>query len=368
MKKTVIFLLLAAVGIFLLSGHAFAAPVEEEEYYGDLWEQIDGNTKALLEDLGIGRIASEDLLSLSPFRIFTVIRNVAAGEAVSPVRYGGAALLALALTSLVLSLLPEGAMRSRCETVGHLALMATLLAGVGAAMYESIPAVTATKDFMVLLVPVLTGIIGFSGNPALAVSWGGAVLAFAETVTAAFARYAPAAASLGTAVCAAANLNAETDLSGAAKVLCKTVTSVMAFCAGVFSAVLAVKDVIASAADSVSLKGAKFLIGQGIPIVGGAVADALNTVAAGLSLVRDTLGIFAVVALFLIVLVPLIRLFLWKLVFRFIGMAAGLLGQKRAVDLTESFNSLLTVILAVICFNSVVFIVSVALVVRIAGR
>ncbi len=110
------------------------------------------------------------------------------------------------------------------------------------------------------------------------------------------------------------------------------------------------------------------MIGKGIPIVGGAVADALNTVAAGLSLVRDTVGIFAVLALFLMILTPLLRLFIWKLVFRFLGMAACLLGQKRTSELTDGLNSLLTVILAVICFNSTVFIVSLALLIQIAGR
>lgn len=368
MRKAAILSAAILLALFWFPGRACASAPEEAQWYGDLWERIDGSTADLMEELGIGNIASEDLLSLSPSRVFGLIGKVAKGEAASPLRYCGGALLALVLTALAVSLLPEGAMRSRCETVGRLTVMAALLSGVSGAVYESLPAVTATKDFMLLLVPVLTGILGFAGNPSLAVSWGGAVLGFAETVTVAFAKYAPAAASLGTAACAAVNLNGETALSGAAKVICKAVTAVMGFCAGVFSAVLTVKDVIAGAADSVSMKGAKFLIGQGIPIVGGAVADALNTVVAGLSLARDTLGIFAIVALFLILLTPVLRLLMWKLVFRFLGMAASLLGQARAADLTEGFGSLLTVILAVICFNSAVFIVAVGLVVHIAGR
>ena len=368
MKKTVWILLAAALAAALLPLTAFAQTAEED-WYETLWESVDANTQELLEQIGIESVSPQRFLDLSPEKVFSLVADIVKGEAVSPFRYGAAALLAVVAASFSCSFLPEGgAMRSRCETVGHLCLMFTLLSGVGQALRESMPAVTATEDFMLLLVPLLTGLMGFSGSPAAALSWGGAVLAFAEGAGAFFAKCIPAASALGTAACAAANLNAETDFSGAAKTVCKAVSSVMAFAAGLFSAVLTVKNVIAGAADSVGMKGAKFVVGQGVPIVGGAVAEALNTVAAGLALVRNTAAVFAVIVLFLILLAPVLRLLVWKCVFRLIGTAAGMLGRKRAAELTDSLNSLLSVILAVICFNSAVFIVALALVMRLGGR
>ena len=367
MKKTVCILLTALLATALFAAAARAA--EEDAWYDGLWESVDENTQALLRQLGIEEISAQSFLALSPGRVFSLIGEIAAGEAVPPLRYGAAALLAAVVASFAGALLPEtGAMRSRCDTVGHLCVMFTLLSGLGQALYETMPAVTATEDFILLLVPVFTGIMGFAGNPTLALSWGGAVLAFSETVGALFAKYVPAAAALGTAACAAANLNAETDFSGAAKTVCKAVTAAMGLAAGVYSAVLTVKDVIAGAADSVGMKGAKYLVGQSVPIVGGAVAEALNTVAAGLSLVRDTAAVFAVAVLLLIDLAPVLRLLLWKLVFRMVSASAGLLGQKRAAELADCLNSMLSVILAVICFNSAVFIVALALVTRMSGR
>ena len=364
-KKTLI--LLAAVLFALLAAlpvQASGLP-EEEQWYGELWDSVDANTKELMGQLGLDGVSAEGLLSLTPGAVFSLIGGVLKGEAASPLRYCAAAVLLLVVSSFALSFLPEnGAMRERCETVGHLCVLFALLSGAGQALRESMPAVTATEDFILALVPVFTGIMGFSGSPALALSWGGVVLAFAETVGAFFAKYIPALGALGTAACAAANLNTQTDLSGLAKLLAKAVTTVMGLAAGVFAAVLSVKDAIAGAADTVAMKSAKLLVGQGIPIVGGAIADALNSVAAGLGLVRNTVGVFAVAALFLIDLVPVLRLLLWKLVFYFLSAAGALLGQPKAAALTESLNSLLSVILAVICFNSAVFIVAVALVLR----
>ena len=369
MKKAVCVLMAAALCCALGAVLAGAAGTgEEQAWYGGLWESVDGNTRALLESLGIGELDPRSFLSLSPERVFSLIGETVSGEAVSPLRYCAAAVMAVATASFACSFLPEnGAMRSRCETVGHLCVMFTLLSGVGQALYDSMPAVAATEDFMILLAPVLTGIMGFSGSPTLAMSWGGAVLFYAETVSAFFAGCVPAAAALGTAACAAANLNSETDFSGAAKTVSKAVTAAMGFAAGIFSALLAVKDVIAGAADSVSMKGARMIVGHSMPIVGSAVADALGTVAAGLSLIKNTVSVFAVIVLFLIDLVPVVRLLLWKFVLWLIGACANLMGRKRTAELTDCLNSLLSVILAVICFNSAVFIISIAIVTGMKG-
>ena len=368
MKKALLTVAAALLLISLLSVSARAAEIDGEAWYGGLWESVDADTKELLEQVGMDGVSPEGFLSLSPFRVFSLIGKIAAGEAVSPLRYGAGAVLAAVLTALAGSLLPPGgAMRDRCETLGRLCVMFVLLSGTGQALRECMPAVTATKDFMLALVPVFTGVMGFAGNPALALSWGGAVLGFSETVGVFFAKYVPSAASLGTAAVAAANLNEETDFSAAAKTACKAVTVAMGLAAGLFSAVLSVRDVIAAASDTVSMKGAKLVVGQGVPIVGGAVSEVLNTVAAGLGLIRDTVGMFAVLALFLLVLVPLVRLLLWKGVFRFFSACASLLGQGRVASLADGLNSLLSVILAVICFNSAVFIIAVALVTRLAG-
>ena len=370
MKQTVCILLIAAMGTLLFAFRAGAADTvsEEDAWFVELWDAVDADTRDLMEQLGVESVDAQALLDVSPLDIFTLIGRLARGEATSPLQYAAASVLFLVIAAFAQTFLPEGsAMRPRCETVGHLCVMFALLVGAGQAVRESMPAVTATEDFILCLVPAFTGVIGMAGNPALAFSWGGAVLAFAETVGAFFAGFVPAAGALGAAVCAAANLNAETDISGAAKLAAKAVTSVMGFVAGIFTAVLTVKDVIAGAADTVGMKGLKFVIGQSVPVVGSAVADALNSVAAGLTLLRDTAGAFAVLALFLIDLVPVLRLILWKLSFRLIAAAAGVLGAKRAAELTEGLNSLLSVILAAVCFNSAVFIIAVATVIRIKG-
>ena len=372
MKKLVLLLCctVSCLFVFALTARAAEPDVyDAQDWCPGLWEGIDASTKELLEQVGLEGIDAEGLLSLSPERIFSVIGDLISGQAVSPVRYCAAAVLAVVLTALAQTLLPgSGAMRQRCETVGHLCVMFVLLSGAGQALRESMAAVTATEDFMALLVPVYTGIIGLSGNPTLALSWGGAVLAFSETATAFFAKAVPAAGALGAAVCAAANLNSENDFSGAAKLLVKAVTVTMGFVAGIFTAVLSVKDVIAAAADGVGVKGMKFVIGQGVPILGGAISDAMGSVIAGLVMVRRTVGAFAVLALFFINLLPVLRLLLWKFVFWFISAAACMLGKKRAAELTDCLNSLLSVVLSVICFNSAVFIIALALVVSAGGR
>lgn len=69
-----------------------------------------------------------------------------------------------------------------------------------------------------------------------------------------------------------------------------------------FVGLLSIKGLLAGAADSAVAKGAKFLIGSFVPVVGGAVSDALGSIVSSLSLVRGATGAFGILAVLLIAL------------------------------------------------------------------
>lgn len=97
----------------------------------------------------------------------------------------------------------------------------------------------------------------------------------------------------------------------------------------VFSAVLGITGSINSAADTVSVKTARFFLSNSIPIVGGAITDAVGTLAGSISVLRSGVGAFGICALLLLILPALLQMLLWKASLSVMSAAAELFGQKR---------------------------------------
>ena len=70
--------------------------------------------------------------------------------------------------------------------------------------------------------------------------------------------------------------------------------------------------VVNSAADNLSMRTAKFIIGSAVPVAGGVLSEALGTLTASVSLLKSSVGIYGVVACVVIFLPLLTELFLWR--------------------------------------------------------
>lgn len=336
------------------------SPPEESSLYADVFGTVDSETAELLEKLGLFSLSPENLLEITPSAVFSLIGEIFRGESESPFTTGAVIILILIAAGIFLGLTEGGAYAELTRTVGAMCLMFALIRSSSGILSESMSSVRLTGDFMLGLIPLFAGVISFSGNPALALTFNTAVLGFAEGISGLFSQGIPLVAAISTSAAVSSVINPLADLSEVGRLFNKTVNLVMGFASGVFTAVLSLKSVIASAEDTLGLKGLKFFIGNGIPIVGGAIGDALNTAAAGLLLVKNSIGIFAVIVLFLINLPAFVRLVMWKLSLRMIAFSAELMRFPEVSQLAEALNGLFSVIMGVICFNMFTYIISVA--------
>ncbi len=81
------------------------------------------------------------------------------------------------------------------------------------------------------------------------------------------------------------------------------------------SAAIALQSVVASAADSASLRAARYAAGALIPIVGSQVSGALSTLAGGLAYAKSTVGAVSITVIGIIAIMPLVLLLLYRMVF-----------------------------------------------------
>lgn len=130
----------------------------------------------------------------------------------------------------------------------------------------------------------------------------------------------------------------------------------------VLSAIFTYQTVISQSADNVALRAAKFAI-SGLPLIGGALAEASRTVIGAVSLMKGLTGALGIIVLLLTVLPPFIELFLCKTVICLSRILASSLNCSNTAQILKGGEDILSFSIAIlIIFNiSAIFVLSVFL-------
>lgn len=141
----------------------------------------------------------------------------------------------------------------------------------------------------------------------------------------------------------------------------KTYTTALSFTMTVFTTVMAAQSLLASKADNLAGKAAKFAIGNMVPLVGSAIAGTLGTVATSVEYIRAGVGVIGVVVIILLLLPTLLTLLVTKYAFSLASGAADILGcgtEGRLISELSGINGFLMAS-ACICSVTLIFILTV---------
>ena len=123
---------------------------------------------------------------------------------------------------------------------------------------------------------------------------------------------------------------------------------------------------LASKADNVAMRGAKFAVSSFIPVTGGTLSSTLGTLASSVELLRGSIGTVGVFILILILVPCIIELALMRAVFSISGFCASSLGCTTEARLMCEIDSLYGFLEGVAALSAVTFIILLAIFASIA--
>lgn len=147
----------------------------------------------------------------------------------------------------------------------------------------------------------------------------------------------------------------------------KNYSTVLTFVMMLLVAMLSMQTTLGARADTLAMKSAKFAAGSFIPVVGGSVSELLRSVSAGISYLRGTVGICAVLLLLFTLFPTLVRLFLVRLTFQISASCADMLACDAEKKLLEEFASLSGYLIAAVSVCSSVLLLSLCLFIHCAS-
>ena len=216
-------------------------------------------------------------------------------------------------------------------TVAAVSDMNALL-GLGSAAVERMTA------FSTVLLPVVAGATAATGAIAGAAARQVAAAGFSALLMNLVQRvlvplvYAYVAASVAWAAVGNPGLR---QMAGWLKWVASTILVVVMM---VFVGYLSMSGVVSGSVDAMSMKVAKFAISGAIPVVGGILSDASETILASAGILRSSVGVFGMVTILGICLIPVLQLLVHYLLYKLVAALAATMGQSRVCGLVEQIG------------------------------
>ncbi|MBC8535539.1 stage III sporulation protein AE [Feifania hominis] len=130
---------------------------------------------------------------------------------------------------------------------------------------------------------------------------------------------------------------------------------------------LSLQKMITGASDNITGRAAKFALSSFVPIIGGVLKDAFDTVAGCVSVIKATCGVFGIVVIIYTMLPILARVILYNVGFRLSSSVAQISGQSSVSNFLDSVSNIWSILTAILVSEGVFAIVSVAVVISTGG-
>ncbi len=149
------------------------------------------------------------------------------------------------------------------------------------------------------------------------------------------------------------------DVEGAADLCCRVSHYMLGFIMVIFTGALSVTRFAASSFDGLAARGLKFAVSAAVPVVGGSIADAMNSVAGGSILLKNTVGAVGAAAIIGVALFPVVKIGALSLIFRIGGALMGPMGGKELGDAIYAMAGCLETLVAAVACVAVMMVIAI---------
>ena len=260
----------------------------------------------------------------------------------------------------------EGAV-SGVALVGALAVTAIAAADANSLIGMGRQAMEHMDSFSKLLLPAVTAAASAAGSPGGAVARQLATMLFSDLLITLINRVLLPLVYTYIAACVAWAAVGNEGLRRMAATLKWAVTTVLTGTLILFVTYLTVSGVIAGTTDALTVKAAKFTMSSMVPVVGGILSDAAETVLAGAGMLKNTVGVFGMLVVIGICLVPFLQLGFHYLTYKVASALSAALSGSRVAALIDQIGGAFGLILGMTGACALLLLISMISAVSAAG-
>ena len=269
----------------------------------------------------------------------------------------GVSVIVIALLAAMLGPLSEQA--GKCGILcGTVAICVNLLTGVNSLMTHGIQTIRQLSEYGKLLLPVMTaGLAAQGGATSAGVLY--TATAFANAVlTSLMSEVFVPCVYLYLGLSAADCFLDNQVLSKTAAFLKYAISWCLKILLTVFTTYVGISGAVAGTTDAALLKTTKVTIASVVPVVGGILSDASEAVLTGAEFMKNSAGIYGILAILAIVVHPFLRTGMYYLALQLSAAVCGIFGGKELSGLVSAFSTAMGLLLAMTAGSCMILLVS----------
>lgn len=152
------------------------------------------------------------------------------------------------------------------------------------------------------------------------------------------------------------------SVGGLAAFLKKTARWGLCLLLTAFSGLLIVQGFGTGALDALTAKTTRYVVSNGVPVVGGILSDTLDTVVSSARVIKNATGAAGIIALFGICLAPIVKIGLTSLAFHLAAAVIEPVTDRRIFTAVGAVAEVMSLMVGVICAVFVMLVICIAMV------
>ena len=343
MKNIIRLVLVILISAMTLTSHCRAQFGTDE-----LYDAVPDEVRETLDDSGITPSGGAENAGLTD--IIGYIAGLVTENMGKPLKMF-AAVLAVVLLSALLSGI-SGAAGTRIHFPVTAASSAVIVSMYLADITGSAQtAFGAGTDLMLAYIPVIAGVTAVGGHQASAALFSSVALTAIQLLARLISAVIIPLTGCMIGITAAGSLDPELNLDRLSEAVRKFVVWGLGLIMTLFLGILSVQSIVTASADNAAMKTLKYAVSSAVPIVGGAVSEAISTVSGSIALLRTGIGGFGIAAGACLLAPHLISVICCKLALFAAGVVSDLFGSTETGRIIKSGENAMSVILAALsCF------------------
>lgn len=374
MKKTLIlFLLMICLINTNVRAETFEFDLDEEtNLYTQMYEDykadelIENSPEEVKDFFGHFDITPDNPFSFSELFTedgFSYLKEYFLNSVTSPLKNAGIILISIILCAFCNSLCDNGLQVNHAmDTICVLSVISAVILPISSVITESVNTISTVTVFMGVFIPIFAGILIAALRTQTAAIYSSVMFFVCEVISYCCKNIVLPFANCFTALSVATGIAGSSRIGGITRIFKKAAYIVITTAMAVFLTVLSIQTVVGSTADTAATKTAKFFISSFVPIIGPSISESLGSIKGCIGLLKSSVGIYAVIAVLIMLIPVIIKIIVLKLTLTFSADVSEMFSINAIKFVFESLNQALSIVLSVVLCSGLMFIFSITII------
>ncbi len=337
----------------------------------ELWDKLPYDTQTELKKIGVDIDKLTDINKLSAQNIFSSLLSGFTQSIRNPLKIFASVISIIILSALVEGInisFKESSKKHFLSICSVLCIALVLIKPIIEVISYISSAIQATSNFMLSYIPVCVTLMLAAGQSFSAASFNLTMLAALEAISQLCSCVIVPLINAFFALSIVASISPSIGLHNLASMFASISKWLLGIVTTIFVALLSIQNIVASAADSMGNRAAKFVFSSFVPLVGGTLSEAISSIQSCIKLLKSGVGAFAIIAVAVMFIPALMQCTAWLLTVNLSKYISEILNIQGVSTLLSSISKIISVLLAVAISCISIFVVSTFMILVIGGN